>query len=294
MKVIIKKNRHFHSFLVIIMIFVFLSACGGFTPVANPPTISSFTADTYILEEGDSAILSWTVSNATAITINQGIGSVALTGSTSVSPIITTTYTLTATNSAGPITAMVTITVNPVPIIEQNITIQPGPAEGKDSYATIFYPYSNAPNSQSLLIGNWTDRTYLKFDLSILPAGAVITNADIQLYQWFTYGSSDFVVGAHRVTQSWTESIITWNNQPAYSDIPESTIFVTADAVAWRSWNITSLVQDWLDGSIANYGVVLTGDGDTSLPSSRISCYSSDNTDNSTLRPKLEITYYVP
>ncbi len=292
MKGMIKSQKYNLKVLLIILLLPFISACGSVTPTT--PIINSFTANFTSITEGESATLSWEVNNATSLSINQGIGNVALTGSTSVSPIITTTYTLTATNSAGPITAMVTITVNPVPIIEQNITIQPGPAEGKDSYATIFYPDSNAPDSQVLLMGNWTDKTYLKFDLGILPVGAVITNAALNLYQWFTYGSSNFTVGVHNVTQSWAESAITWNNQPTYSDIPENTIFVTSGAIAWRSWNITSLVQGWQDGSIANYGVVLAGDGGTSLPSSRISCYSSDNTDNPTLRPKLEITYYVP
>ena len=290
MKKKVKKNRNY--FYLVIFLFVFIFGCSEVAP--EHPVITSFTADSTTITEGESVGLSWVVSDASTVMINQGIGNVGLTGSTSVSPITTTTYTLTATNSAGPITAMVTITVNPVPIIEQNITIQPGPTEGMDSYVSSFYPDSSAENSVVLIIGNWSDKTYLKFDLGILPAGAVITNANLKLYQWFTYGSSDFVVGAHRVTQGWAESVITWDNQPTYSDIPESTIFVTAGAIAWRSWNITSLVQDWTGGSIANYGVVLTGDGGTSLPSSRISCYSSDNTDNSTLRPKLEIAYYVP
>lgn len=292
MKNIIKKNKDYFHFILVIFLFVFASGCGGVA--LTDPVITSFTADSTTITEGESVGLSWVVSDASTVMINQGIGNVALSGSTSVSPITTTTYTLTATNSSGTITAMVTIAVNPVPIIEQNITIQPGSAEGKDADVTSFSPDSNAGNSVVLIIGNWSDNTYLQFDLGILPAGAVITNADMKLYQWLTYGSSDFTVGAHRVTQSWAESVITWNNQPTYSDIPESTIFVTAGAVAWRSWNITSLVQDWSDGSIANYGVVLTCDGGNSLPSSRISCYSSDNTDHPTLRPKLEITYYVP
>jgi len=55
------------------------------------------------VSEGDSVNLSWVVTDASTVMINQGIGNVALTGSTSVSPITTTTYTLTATNSVEPI-----------------------------------------------------------------------------------------------------------------------------------------------------------------------------------------------
>jgi len=49
------------------------------------PVIENFSADDFTL--------SWSVSNATSASIDQGIGSVALSGTTSVSPDETTTYT---------------------------------------------------------------------------------------------------------------------------------------------------------------------------------------------------------
>ena len=87
------------------------AAPGGTSP--PPPTISSFTASPTTITSGSSSTLSWTTSNATSLSINQGIGTVTGT-SRSVSPTATTTYTLTATNSAGSVTANTTVTVNPV------------------------------------------------------------------------------------------------------------------------------------------------------------------------------------
>ena len=55
--------------------------------------------------------MSWNTTNATTVSINQGIGAVAASGTQSVSPAATTTYTLTATNSAGSVTATATVTV---------------------------------------------------------------------------------------------------------------------------------------------------------------------------------------
>ena len=84
--------------------------------VGFPPTISSFiVTDTDPLFGADTA-LSWVTSNATTLSINQGIGAVpGPNGSVSIIPLQTTTYTLTATNAAGTTTA--TATVNqPVPI----------------------------------------------------------------------------------------------------------------------------------------------------------------------------------
>ena len=46
---------------------------------------------------GQSANLSWSSVNATSVSIDQGIGSVSVSGNRSVSPTVTTTYTITLT-----------------------------------------------------------------------------------------------------------------------------------------------------------------------------------------------------
>jgi hypothetical protein len=79
------------------------------------PTINSFTATPSIIGLGDSAILSWSVSNATSVSINYGVGSVGSSGSTYVSPSTTTTYTLTATNAYGSLTAAALVQVSGIP-----------------------------------------------------------------------------------------------------------------------------------------------------------------------------------
>ena len=59
-----------------------------------------------------SSNLTWSVTDAVSVTVNNGIDSVDFTGTTAVSPITTSTYTLTATNSAGCVTASVTVTMS--------------------------------------------------------------------------------------------------------------------------------------------------------------------------------------
>ena len=93
------------------------------TETPSSPIIHSFTADQTSITEGENTTLSWQVTDAATVTIDQGVGSVALSGSTSVYPAVTTTYTLTATNSAGSRTATVTITVS-LAIIEQPLVIE--------------------------------------------------------------------------------------------------------------------------------------------------------------------------
>ncbi len=60
---------------------------------------------------GNPATLTWTTVNATSVSIEPGIGTVAASGSTTVTPSSTTQYTLTATGSSGSATSTATITV---------------------------------------------------------------------------------------------------------------------------------------------------------------------------------------
>jgi hypothetical protein len=76
-----------------------------------PPVIASFTASPSTIAPGGSSVLAWSVTGATSLSIDQGVGTVTGT-STSVSPSVTTTYTLTATNASGSSTATATVTVS--------------------------------------------------------------------------------------------------------------------------------------------------------------------------------------
>ena len=269
------------------------------------PVISSFTSSSNSIGLGGSITLSW-VTNATTVSIDQGIGSVtAPSGSATVTPtsIGTLNFTLTATNSAGSNTGTVKITVLPVGIIviPQYLTIQPGPAEGKDSYIYSNYPDDNYGNINSVAIGHivtWGSfRAYFHFNLNDLPAGADIINATLKLYQYdyqVSFGVlQGFEIGIYRINGLWEENSITWNTKPSYKSTPESTFSVTPDAITWLSWDITSLAQGWLNGSIPNYGVVLR-DTDETTGNIFIKCYSSDFTDNSSACPNLEIEYLIP
>jgi hypothetical protein len=76
------------------------------------PSIDTFSFNTDSVISGQSATLSWNVTDATSVSIEPGIGTVSLTGTKSVSPGSDTTYTLTASNEAGNSTATATVKVS--------------------------------------------------------------------------------------------------------------------------------------------------------------------------------------
>ena len=83
---------------------------GGAPP--SVPVINSFTASPGSITLGASSTLGWSVSGATTVSINQGVGGVTPSGTRVVSPAATTTYTLTATNAAGTVTQPVQVVVS--------------------------------------------------------------------------------------------------------------------------------------------------------------------------------------
>jgi hypothetical protein len=83
---------------------------------ASPPIIHVFTAEPLSVTAGQSAILSWDVSNASTIYIEpvvlRQMTSIPAAGSASITPSETTMYTLTALNTAGMNSKTVTVTVS--------------------------------------------------------------------------------------------------------------------------------------------------------------------------------------
>jgi hypothetical protein len=95
-------------------------------PVPVPvPVIASFSATPSTIARGASATLAWSVTGATTLSIDNGIGTVSGT-SVVVTPTATTTYTLTATNAAGPATSTATVTIPATSILLASASGGPG------------------------------------------------------------------------------------------------------------------------------------------------------------------------
>ena len=145
-------------------------------PPAAPVCV--LTAAPAAIQTGASSILSWTTANATAFSVDNGIGNVAAaavtTGSQSVSPVITTTYTGTATGLGGSVTCAATITVTALP---------PPPPPATAPLCTLTAsPTAVTSGSVSTLSWTTTDSATFSIDNSIgsvspVPAGSTTTAA---------------------------------------------------------------------------------------------------------------------
>jgi chitodextrinase len=84
------------------------STSGG----TQAPVISSFTSTPTTTAPGLPVTLAWSISGATSVSIDNGVGDVTTRSSITASPAQTTTYTLTATGNSGSASAAVQVTVS--------------------------------------------------------------------------------------------------------------------------------------------------------------------------------------
>ena len=106
------------------------SAAVTVTDRVGMPRIVRFTATPNQIVQGGKSTLDWSTEGATAVSIST-LGTVTLNGSRDVTPAVTTTYVLTATNTAGSITATARVRVIPaVKITSFTATPPTSPAPG--------------------------------------------------------------------------------------------------------------------------------------------------------------------
>lgn len=132
-------------------------------------------------------------------------------------------------------------------------------------------------------------RSYLRFDLSGLPADSIITSASLRVYQagGRDYPSQTRPVTMYRVTGGWAESSLNWNNRPGYAESLGSWA-TTYDYLGWKSVDVTSLARNWVSGATPNYGVVLVG------PESTVGIYRLFFARDDIRQAQLVINYQPP
>jgi hypothetical protein len=171
-----------------------------------------------------------------------------------------------------------------------DVTIQPGPDEGKDSYTRLLRPNTNYGSQVLLKTGSEStepvDRweTWIQLDISDLPPDMTIVNAELQL-RWYAGDEPyDYV---YAVGDAWDEAEITWNNQPSSIFGFEGMNATPSGPPCWVRWGVTQIVTGWYLGQYPNDGFLIAPcNGESRLTYYRSSDYAYANG-----RPRLIITY---
>jgi len=183
------------------------------------------------------------------------------------------------------------------------ITMRPAGAVGKDAFIDSRMSTNNYGNHIDFPSMAWTNgstpvnaRGLIDFDFSSIPSGATINSASLSLYSYNSpaNGSHSTLNGSNesvlsRVTSSWNENTVTWDNQPSITT--QNQVFLAASVNSIQDYlniDVTNLVQDMMNDPANSHGFLLKLVTEEFYR--RMIFASSDNSDPN-LHPKLEVCY---
>ncbi|MCB0036597.1 MAG: DNRLRE domain-containing protein, partial [Anaerolineales bacterium] len=169
-----------------------------------------------------------------------------------------------------------------------------------DTYVDEGAPSTNYGSNASLNMSDVASaRRYslLHFDTAELPSDVTITSATLEVYSIINYLADEEATAAEEATfaptapnvrpeaiiTNWTEFGTTWNNRPMSTYLNDPPVDFLS--IGWQTYDVSNIVQGWVDGTVENYGILLKvvpGQGGTAF-------YSSG--ENNRTAPRLTITY---
>ncbi len=127
-------------------------------------------------------------------------------------------------------------------------------------------------------------RSVIRFDLARVGTGCqVVDKATLHLSRLATGDGSSANITAWRATETWAESTVNWYLQPGSTD--PGALATVDDQAGDTTWDVTEVVQSWVDRAYGNYGFILIG--------THTSAYARTfQSRESGAKPSLEIAYH--
>ncbi len=180
----------------------------------------------------------------------------------------------------------------------------------EDTYISGWTPGTNFGSRAELVVRQGGIRApLLKFDLSSIPADATFESATLSMYYLgYDSGHHDLTVQVHALKRDWQENAATWLfatgtdmwGAPGAGDTASdveatpvaSVVVKPATTTTKVQFDVTSLVQRWVSGSLPNYGMLLKGVGNVST---QYTFRSSEQpyVPNQQYVPVLEVSYWL-
>ncbi len=121
-----------------------------------------------------------------------------------------------------------------------------------DSWLEQSSPTSNKGTDSPLKVksqsGNGNMRALVRFAMPAMTPGCLVQSATLSLFA--ASATTGRTLNAVRITGSWTESVVTWSNQPATAGTEAAAAAAAASGNV--EWTVTSQVQAMYDAAILN------------------------------------------
>ena len=163
-------------------------------------------------------------------------------------------------------------------VVDPTIKIQPVPTDAKDVMISSGATTTNYAGTYQLKVGTDTTaawRSMLQFNLSTIPAGTAIDDAQLQLYydQSFSTYANDVPMEARRITTSWTELGATWGSSatsiaavPASNTVTKDDGDTGTSVVGTWPYSSSTLIPKGINGDYRYHGSTLATDSHTWVP----------------------------
>lgn len=188
------------------------------------------------------------------------------------------------------------------------LVLQPGPEAGKDAMISNLQPDQNFGDhkyfeatflTEPVLTVMRLNRSLIFFNLNQLPKSATIRKVVLRLsYEapipWDStlLTTGRFTGGVlQQVTEPWDEYKVTWNNQPASTELNQVLIYPFIRNVNFIELDVTKLFVPVNITDMPNHGIKFKLVPENSFPGFR---FASSDHPNMSLRPMLTIYYTLP
>lgn len=144
-------------------------------------------------------------------------------------------------------------------------------------------PWGASTQLRTNIATSFDQEIVIAFDLSSIPAGSVINSASLHAYR-YDGDTGALECDIFRVTEYWEEPSLIDSIAHDEGNPYDQVIVMGND---WYTFDIAVLVQEWIDNTHDNYGIVFYGTGGTGS-------YQYFRSRETSSQPYLEIDYTPP
>ncbi len=191
-----------------------------------------------------------------------------------------------------------------------------GDGEGSDLPGTVQDTYLNindvnySTDELRLCTYTWpantpANRIVMKWDLSAFPEGIIVQSAWLELYMHGydgAGGDDTYEIGVHKIMNhnpviaecTWYtyDGVNNWSGGSGGGELdlaPAECTLEVDKSEEYKSWDVTEMVQEWLDNPSGNFGLMLNSDASAASDSNRY--FRPTEFSDPAQRPRLVITY---
>jgi hypothetical protein len=171
---------------------------------------------------------------------------------------------------------------DPLYPVEDTMVAQGDPTGNydRDTYMWVGYDADNCEEPLDPGSGKQIGRALVKFDTRVIAPGTRIPQATLLMflaYQCDNTPEYSRTVTLHRATSFWSAETVDWTTQPSLGEAVSSlTLPPKEDRYGWHAFDVTDLVQGWVDGDYLNLGLGIRGPEGSGADGARFGFVTSD------------------